>query len=51
MENKPGGNGFIGVQSALNALTDGYTVFIGSNSTISTNAATFKKCIRPANTS
>ncbi len=43
VENKPGGNGFIGVQTALNAPADGYTVFIGSNSTLSTNAATFRK--------
>lgn len=43
VENKPGGNGFIGVQTVLNAPADGYTVFIGSNSTLSTNAATFKK--------
>ncbi|RYZ10787.1 MAG: tripartite tricarboxylate transporter substrate binding protein [Comamonadaceae bacterium] len=43
VENRPGGNGFIGVQAALNPPNDGYTVFIGSNSTLSTNAATFKK--------
>ncbi len=43
VENKPGGNGFIGVQTVLNAPADGYTVFLGSNSTLSTNAATFKK--------
>lgn len=43
VENKAGGNGFIGVQAVLNAPADGYTVFIGSNSTLSTNAATFKK--------
>lgn len=43
VENKPGGNGFIGVQTVLNAPADGYTVFIGSNSTLSTNAATFRK--------
>lgn len=42
VDNKPGGNGFIGVQSVLNTAADGYTVFIGSNSTLSTNAATFK---------
>ncbi|RZM04547.1 MAG: tripartite tricarboxylate transporter substrate binding protein [Variovorax sp.] len=42
VENKPGGNGFIGVQTVLNAPADGYTVFVGSNSTLSTNAATFK---------
>lgn len=43
VENKPGGNGFIGVQTVLGAPPDGYTVFIGSNSTLSTNAATFRK--------
>ncbi|MDF3886312.1 Bug family tripartite tricarboxylate transporter substrate binding protein [Cupriavidus basilensis] len=43
VENKPGGNGFIGVQTVLSAPADGYTVFIGSNSTLSTNAATFRK--------
>lgn len=42
VENRPGGNGFIGVQAVLNAPADGYTVFLGSNSTLSTNAATFK---------
>ncbi|MBJ2158192.1 Bug family tripartite tricarboxylate transporter substrate binding protein [Variovorax sp. IB41] len=43
VENKPGGNGFIGVQTALNPPHDGHTVFIGSNSTLTTNAATFRK--------
>ena len=43
VENKPGGNGFIAVQTVLNAPADGYTVFLGSNSTLSTNAATFRK--------
>jgi len=43
VENKAGGNGFIGVQAVLNAPADGYTVFFGTNSTLSTNAATFKK--------
>jgi len=43
VENKPGGNGFIGVQTLLSAPADGYTVFIGSNSTLSTNAAIFRK--------
>src|SRR5437868_6633271 len=43
VENKPGGNGFIGVQTLLSAPADGYTVFIGSNSTLSTNAATFRR--------
>lgn len=43
VENKPGGNGFIAVQTALSAPPDGHTVFIGSNSTLSTNAAIFRK--------
>ena len=43
VENKPGGNGFIAVNTALNSLPDGHTVFIGSNSTLTTNAATFKQ--------
>jgi len=43
VENKPGGNGFIAVQSVLGAPADGHTVFVGSNSTLSTNAALFKK--------
>jgi tripartite-type tricarboxylate transporter receptor subunit TctC len=43
VENKPGGNGFIGVQAVLNAPADGHTIFIGSNSTLSTNAAVFKR--------
>ncbi|RLK31858.1 Bug family tripartite tricarboxylate transporter substrate binding protein [Cupriavidus plantarum] len=43
VENKPGGNGFIGVQTVLSAPADGYTIFVGSNSTLSTNAAAFRK--------
>jgi len=43
VENKPGGNGFIAVQAVLNAPPDGYTVLLGSNSTLSTNAAAFRK--------
>ncbi|MFT4100846.1 MAG: tripartite tricarboxylate transporter substrate binding protein [Burkholderiaceae bacterium] len=43
IENRAGGNGFIAVQQALSAPADGYTIFIGSNSTLSTNAALFKK--------
>ena len=38
-----GGNGFIGVQAALTAPPDGYTLFFGSNSTLATNVALFKK--------
>ena len=43
VENKPGANGFIGVQYALAAPADGYTVFVGSNSTLAVNVALFKK--------
>lgn len=41
--NRPGGNGFIGVRAVLSAPPDGYTVFIGSNSTLAVNVAVFKK--------
>ncbi|WP_151638181.1 MULTISPECIES: tripartite tricarboxylate transporter substrate binding protein [Noviherbaspirillum] len=43
VENRPGGNGFIGVQNVLAAPADGYTVFVGSNSTLAVNVALFKK--------
>ena len=43
VDNKPGGNGFIGVQAALAAPADGYTLFIGSNSPMAANAALFRK--------
>jgi len=42
VENRPGGNGFIAVRAVLSAPADGYTVFIGSNSTLAVNAALFK---------
>ena len=43
VENRAGGNGFLGVQAALSAAPDGYTVFVGANSTLSVNAVQFKK--------
>lgn len=43
VENKPGANGFIAVKHVLSAPADGYTVFIGSNSTLAVNAALFKE--------
>jgi tripartite-type tricarboxylate transporter receptor subunit TctC len=43
VENKPGANGFIAVQQVLAAPADGYTVFVGSNSTLAVNVALFKK--------
>jgi tripartite-type tricarboxylate transporter receptor subunit TctC len=42
IENKPGGNSIIAIQSVLSAPADGYTVFIGSNSPMAVNAALFK---------
>lgn len=42
VENKPGANGFLAVNQVLTAPADGYTVFIGSNSTLAVNAALFK---------
>ena len=35
-------NGFIAVKAVLGAPADGYTVFVGSNSTLAVNAALFK---------
>lgn len=43
VDNKPGGNGFIAVRQVLAAPADGYTVFVGSNSTLAVNVALFKK--------
>ncbi|QNP47309.1 Bug family tripartite tricarboxylate transporter substrate binding protein [Diaphorobacter aerolatus] len=43
VENKPGANGFIAVKQVLSAPADGYTVFIGSNSTLAVNVALFKQ--------
>nr|WP_233203537.1 tripartite tricarboxylate transporter substrate binding protein [Limnohabitans sp. B9-3] len=42
VDNKPGANGFIAVRAVLSAPADGYTVFVGSNSTLAVNAALFK---------
>lgn len=42
VENKPGANGFIAVKAVLAAPADGYTVFVGSNSTLAVNTALFK---------
>lgn len=43
VENKPGANGFIAVKQVLAAPADGYTVFVGSNSTLAVNVALFKQ--------
>lgn len=42
IDNKAGGNGFIAVRAVLSAPADGYTVFIGSNSSLAVNTALFK---------
>ncbi len=42
VENKPGANGFLAVKQVLMAPADGYTVFIGSNSTLAVNVALFR---------
>lgn len=42
VDNKPGGNGVIGVQSLLQAPADGYTLMVGTNSTHAANASMMK---------
>ena len=43
VDNKSGGNGFIAVKAVTGAPKDGYTIFVGSNSTLATNVALFRK--------
>ena len=43
VENRAGANGFLAVKQVLAAPADGYTVFVGSNSTLAVNVALFKK--------
>lgn len=40
--NQPGGNGFIAARAVASAPPDGYTLLIGANSPMATNAAMFK---------
>ena len=42
VDNKPGANGFIAVKTVLASPADGYTVFVGSNSTLAVNVALFR---------
>jgi|SRR5450830_231250 len=42
VENRSGANGFVAVRAVLSAPADGYTVFVGSNSTLAVNTALFK---------
>ncbi len=43
VDNRPGANGLNGVNALLNAPADGYTVLIGTTSTLATNLALYKK--------
>lgn len=42
VENRPGANSFIGARAVTEASPDGYTLFVGSNSSMVTNVAVFK---------
>ena len=43
VDNRPGGNGVIGVQEALRGGGDGYTLFYGSTTTLAANSSLLKK--------
>jgi tripartite-type tricarboxylate transporter receptor subunit TctC len=43
VENRPGANGLIGVQAVLNAPADGYSVLVGTTSTLAVNVALYRK--------
>lgn len=43
VDNRAGANGFLAVQAVLSAPADGYTLFVGSNSTLAVNVALFKQ--------
>jgi len=43
VDNKPGANGIIGTQAALNAAPDGYTLYMGNGDTNVLNPQTYRK--------
>lgn len=43
VENKPGANQMIGVEQVLRAPADGYTLFLGSMTSLATNLGSYKK--------
>lgn len=43
VENRPGANSFIASQAVANAAPDGYTMYVASNSPMTTNAVAFRK--------
>jgi tripartite-type tricarboxylate transporter receptor subunit TctC len=47
VENKPGANGIIGTEYVVKAPADGYTLFVGSTSTLAVNQSLYKLSFDP----